>query len=57
MSFTTSRSVLPGSRRSFRSRVRTRIAELLLRGGVVLGSWTERLALRIAPWLAADFHE
>jgi hypothetical protein len=29
----------------------------LLRGGVVLGGWTERLAVKIAPWLADDFHE
>jgi len=26
----------------------------LLRGGVVLGGWTERLALKIAPWLGEE---
>jgi len=26
----------------------------LLRGGVVLGGWAERLALKIAPWLGEE---
>jgi hypothetical protein len=55
MNSTNSGTISPASKTSLLARQRTFLARLLIRVGLVNSRFTERLALKIAPWL--DEHE
>lgn len=54
MNYTNSEAASRGSNPYWFKSIRTFIARALLRSGITIATWTERAALRVAPWLTPE---